>query len=65
MSKWRVLWVPKPASFAPRLPVLAGWEDLAEREAATGIRPGDPILLAPDCRIDELLTRSAASGQAA
>lgn len=55
MSKWRVFWVPKPAPIAPpRVPVLAGWTDLAEREASTGIRPGDPILLAPDCRVDEL-----------
>ncbi|MEU6904261.1 site-specific integrase [Streptomyces coeruleorubidus] len=57
MSKWRVFWVPKPASIAgPRVPVLAGWANLAEHEAATGIRPGDPILLAPDYRIDELLS---------
>lgn len=57
MSKWRVFWVPKPAPIAaPRAPVLAGWTDLAEREASTGIRSGDPILLAPDYRIDELLS---------
>ncbi|MDO0930251.1 hypothetical protein QQY66_00410 [Streptomyces sp. DG2A-72] len=57
MSKWRVFWVPKSAPpTPPRLSVLAGWADLAEREASTGIRPGDPILLAPDYRIDELLS---------
>ena len=56
MSKWRVFWVPKPAPISPpRVPVLAGWTDLAEREESTGIRPGDPILPAPDYRIDELL----------
>ncbi|MEU2911929.1 integrase [Streptomyces massasporeus] len=63
MSKWRVFWVPKTAPIAtPRVPVLAGWADLAEREESTGIRPGDPILLAPDYRVDELLglyTRSS------
>jgi site-specific recombinase XerD len=57
MSKWRVFWVPKLAPIAPpQAPVLAGWTDLAEREASTGIRPGDPILLAPDYRIDELVS---------
>ncbi|MFE2936958.1 site-specific integrase [Streptomyces sp. NPDC059278] len=57
MSKWRVFWVPKWTPIAsPRVPVLAGWADLAEREASTGIRPGDPILLAPDYRVDELLS---------
>jgi site-specific recombinase XerD len=33
---------------------LSQWGDLAEREASVGIRPGDPILLAPDYRVDEL-----------
>ncbi|MFE9476779.1 hypothetical protein [Streptomyces griseofuscus] len=57
MSKWRVFWVPKPAPITPpRVTVLAGWTNLTEREASTGIRPGDPILLAPDYRIDELLS---------
>lgn len=57
MSKWRVSWVPKPVpNTPPCVPVQAGWTDLAEREASAGIRPGDPILLAPDYRIDELLS---------
>ncbi|WP_330452235.1 site-specific integrase [Streptomyces sp. NBC_00869] len=35
--------------------MLEGWEDLAEREESVGVRPGDPILLAPDYRVDEVL----------
>ncbi|MGW1055265.1 hypothetical protein [Streptomyces sp. NPDC002521] len=40
-----------------RVPVLAGWGDLAVREDRVGIHPGDPILLSPDYRIDEVLSR--------
>jgi hypothetical protein len=36
--------------------VLAEWEDLAVREDRVGIHPGDPILLSPDFRIDEVLS---------
>ncbi|MGC5364249.1 integrase [Streptomyces sp. DT24] len=39
------------------MPALAGWKDLAEREDRVGIHPGDPILLSPDYRIDEALSR--------
>ncbi|MFD8474891.1 tyrosine-type recombinase/integrase [Streptomyces globisporus] len=39
-----------------RVSVLAGWEDLAVREDRVGIHPGDPILLSPDFRIDEVLS---------
>ncbi|GAA3516950.1 site-specific integrase [Streptosporangium album] len=54
---WKVYWVPVRRLVVPeRVPVLAGWEDLAEREERTGIHPGDPIMLSPDCRIDELLS---------
>jgi hypothetical protein len=57
MSKWRVFWVPKLTPIAPwQAAVLTGWTDLAEREASTGVWPGDPILLAPDYRIDEILS---------
>ncbi len=56
MAGWRVFWVPSIKTKVPhRLPALTGWEDLAERESSVGIRPGDPILLAPDHRVDELL----------
>lgn len=57
MSGWKVYWVPVRRVVAPeRVPVLAGWEDLAEREERTGIHPGDPIMLSPDHRIDEILS---------
>ncbi|MGW2710425.1 hypothetical protein ACWC4J_15735 [Streptomyces sp. NPDC001356] len=42
---------------ADRVPVLAGWEDLAVREDRVGIHPEDPILVSPDYRIDEALSR--------
>lgn len=35
---------------------VGGVADPAEREESTGIRPGDPILLSPDYRVDELLS---------
>jgi site-specific recombinase XerD len=54
---WKVYWVPERREVvAPRLPVLAGLEDLAAREERTGIHPGDPIMLSPDCRVEELLS---------
>lgn len=54
---WKVYWVPvRRLVVSERVPVLAGWEDLAEREDRTGIHPGDPVMLSPDCRIDELLS---------
>ncbi|MFE9806099.1 integrase [Streptomyces sp. NPDC005548] len=57
MSKWRVFWVPKTATTVPAgQSELAGWADLAAREESVGIRPGDPIFLAPDYRVDELLS---------
>lgn len=40
----------------PPSAALAGWADLAEREESVGVRPGDPIFLAPDYRVDELLS---------
>ena len=39
-----------------RVPVLAGWEDLPNREERAAVHPGDPIMLAPDYRVDELLS---------
>ncbi|MFD7550568.1 site-specific integrase [Streptomyces sp. NPDC059816] len=37
--------------------MLAGWEDLARREDDVGVHPGDPILLSPDYRIDDVLSQ--------
>lgn len=54
---WRVYWVPERRLVqTDRMPVLTGLEDLSEREDRLGIHPGDPILLSPDYRIDELLS---------
>lgn len=39
------------------MPVLADWEDLARREDDVGIHPGDPILLSPGYRIDDVLSQ--------
>jgi len=36
--------------------VLGSWGDLAERERGLGIRSGQPILLAPDGRVDPRLS---------
>ncbi|MEV6497871.1 hypothetical protein [Streptomyces prunicolor] len=52
VSRWRVYWVPAQRVVeAIRVPALGDWEDLEEREARAGIRPGTPILLSPNCRI--------------
>ncbi|MFF0474394.1 integrase [Streptomyces sp. NPDC004284] len=61
MGKWRVFWVPAMAKAGSPGPVLAGWADLTEREESVGVRPGDPIFLAPDYRVDELLSLYVAS----
>jgi site-specific recombinase XerD len=51
-----VFWVPNGGGPAGvRASLVAGWEDLAAAEGPVGIKPGDPILLAPDHRVDELL----------
>lgn len=56
MAGWRVFWVPEKREISSaRVQELAGWEDLSAREVRTGIHPGDPILLSPDCQVDELL----------
>lgn len=56
MAEWRVFWVPAArVQTSTRLDLLTGWKDLATREASVGVRPGSPILLAPDYRVDELL----------
>jgi hypothetical protein len=38
-------------------PVLAGWADLDEREAAAGIPARHPVLVDPEYRIDPVLAR--------
>ena len=55
---WRIFWVPAGRSVeSKRLPVLGGWDGLAEDEERAGVRPGTPILLSPDCQIDGRLAR--------
>lgn len=62
---WRVFWVPREGpEVLARLPVLRTRSDLREREASVQIRPGDPILLAPDYRVDELMTPPASRPKA-
>ncbi|KAB2588384.1 integrase [Streptomyces arboris] len=57
MPGWRTYWVPQGRRVNElRVPVLAGWEDLADREDRVGIHAGDPILLSPDYRVDEGLS---------
>jgi hypothetical protein len=53
VDEWRLFWT--GAGGTPdgdRDDVLGAWGDLAKRERALGIRPGQPILLAPDGRVD-------------
>ncbi|MFJ4184138.1 integrase [Kitasatospora sp. NPDC089509] len=54
---WRVFWVPRDATrhHGVRPTLVEGWEDLAQREEAVGVRAGDPIFLSPDYRVDPLL----------
>ncbi len=58
MAVWRVFWVPREVAQREvrRLP-LEGWDDLAAREREVGVRAGDPIFVAPDYRVDALLSR--------
>lgn len=66
---WRLFWVgdggtPSGVDEGP----TAGWENLAEREGALGLREGQPILVSPDGRVDprlcELFRRSTFSAKA-
>lgn len=52
-SRWRLCWArQRSRPYTARSDVLADFPDLAEREAALGIRPGQPFLLMPDGRPD-------------
>ncbi|MFB8290202.1 site-specific integrase [Kitasatospora purpeofusca] len=66
-SEWLLFWVGDggdPSSDG----LLAGWEHLAERERVLGLRERQPILVAPDGRVDarlsECFRRSAFSAKA-
>lgn len=57
MPGWRVFWVPTMTFVGARqISVLTGWDDLHSREERAGVHPGDPIMLSPDYRVDELLS---------
>lgn len=66
-DEWQLFWVGDGGDPVGSRPV-PGWEDLAERERALGLRERQPILLAPDGRVDprlsECLRRSAFSAKA-
>ena len=52
-SRWRLCWARQPSwPCTAKSEVLADFPDIAAREAALGIRPGQPFLLAPDGRPD-------------
>ena len=56
-TMWRVFWVPLDAARTGVPPqVLPGWKDLSAREKEVGVRPGDPVLMSPDHRVDALLS---------
>ena len=56
-AMWRMFWVPQDAARTGVRPqVLPGWKDLSAREKEVGVRPGDPVLLSPDHRVDALLS---------
>lgn len=50
---WRLCYLRLPSRFsAPRSEEIANYPDLADRERAAGMRPGQPFLLTPDGRPD-------------
>lgn len=66
-DEWRLFWVGDGGDPVGDRPV-PGWEELKERERALGLRERQPILVAPDGRVDprlsECLRRSAFSAKA-
>lgn len=51
-----MFFVPQDARSGVRQRLLKGWTGLPERESEVGIEAGDPIFLAPDYRVDPLLS---------
>lgn len=57
MPGWRLFWIPQDSNDKGALKrLLADWDNLVERERQVGVRAGDPIFLAPDYRVDRLLS---------
>jgi site-specific recombinase XerD len=56
--EWLLYWTARdrPVPYS-RVPVLAGWTDLDQREADAGITARHPILIDPQFRIDPVLAR--------
>ncbi|MER5757727.1 hypothetical protein [Streptomyces sp. NPDC002082] len=57
MTEWQVVWVPDPDRWGA-LPIegVHGVQDLLAAVARIGLRPGDPVFVAPDGTVDpELL----------
>ncbi|MBE4736526.1 integrase [Streptomyces sp. ND05-3B] len=53
MSEWRVVWVPDPERWGSLPPEgVLGVRDLPAAVDRIGLRPGDPVFLTPDCRVD-------------
>jgi hypothetical protein len=57
VTAWRVFWVRAAGPQAGSAELQTWLEGLAERERESGVRPGDPVFLSPDYRVDPLLTR--------
>jgi Phage integrase, N-terminal SAM-like domain len=62
--EWLLYWTARdrPVPYS-RVPVLAGWADLDQREADAGITGNHPILIDPQCRIDPVLARFLAASR--
>ncbi|MFD3612605.1 integrase [Streptomyces atroolivaceus] len=53
LSEWHLVWVPDHGQWGT-LPAegVLGVQDLPEAVARIGLKPGDPVLLDPECRVD-------------
>lgn len=57
VTAWRVFWVRAAGPQAGSAELQTWLEGLSERERESGVRPGDPVFLSPDYRVDPLLAR--------
>lgn len=63
MTEWQVVWVPDPDRWGA-LPMegVLGVQDLPAAVARIGLRPGDPVFVAPDGTVDPELLEFVLSG---
>ncbi|MGW7347894.1 site-specific integrase [Streptomyces sp. NPDC054854] len=63
MTEWQVVWVPDPDRWGA-LPMegVLGVQDLPTAVARIGLRPGDPVFVAPDGTVDPELLEFVLSG---